>query len=188
MNERAFDLNLISDKSYFLELSRHKDLSIELLEEISNAFSQDMLKNIFPNSKGKKISSGNNLYKCPYQVLDLIRNFDGLNGLNIRLLHWWGHGCYLLVFFGNNNISYFHQNIMKLIIEDKLSIVLRSDPWNYENLDKFLCNFQISTLNDKLEKSEHLQLVKKIPLKKEFNENLKAIIAEIQSIFKNLEA
>jgi hypothetical protein len=182
MEAKAFNLELFSTSKYFIEIHDQKELSIELLELISNAFPQNLLLSHFPNSKGKKVSSGVNLEKCPYQVLDLIRVFDLTHGLNIRLMNWWGHGFYIMVFFGTETAKQLKAKIDCLINEKKYRPISYSNPWDYKDLEYYLENPMSFNLNSHLKEFGHLQLIQKITLKKNFDENLKFLIMKIEEI------
>jgi len=69
-----------------------------LFGDLADHFSGQLLSEIHPPHKGKKLSKGNNLIGFPHHVLDLIRDFDPKSGLNIRLLNWFGHGVFLFVY------------------------------------------------------------------------------------------
>ncbi|SNR94573.1 hypothetical protein SAMN06295967_101126 [Belliella buryatensis] len=112
--ESEINLEIIQNKVLFEKIHFQKDLFFELFTEIGNEFPQNMLIKIHPASKGSKVSQGSNLEKCPYQVLDLIRDFDNKNGFNIRVLNWWGHGLYMIVQVGkaNHNLEAINKNLL----------------------------------------------------------------------------
>lgn len=89
-----------NSKQYFESYNKQSKLLTSTFTHISNLFPQSKLKTVFENSKGSKISKGYNLDGYPYQVLDLIRNFDEKDGFNIRILAWWGNGLYVFLTYG----------------------------------------------------------------------------------------
>src|SRR5690606_26208554 len=110
-------------------------------------------------SRGIKLSKGNDLSGYPYQVLDLIRDFDTKNGLNIRVLNWFGHGLYLFVLFGKNHPK---APLIKLTGEN-WSFDLSSTPWEYSEtlLNSISTN---SPTADLLEKSTFYQWHKSLKI------------------------
>jgi hypothetical protein len=96
------DLNLWLDKTLVQRQNQLKTDFLELFEQLGNSVTNEELTQFFSNSKGKKISKGNQLQGYPYLVLDLIRDFDLDSGCTIRLVSWFGHGLFCCVFFGKN--------------------------------------------------------------------------------------
>src|SRR5690606_19496636 len=80
----------LHDRLLFEEIHHLKSYFIRLFSDLANEISLDYLQVLHPQSQGIKISKGNELQHCPYQVLDLIRDFDIHMGLNIRVMNWWG--------------------------------------------------------------------------------------------------
>ncbi|GEO21763.1 hypothetical protein CQA01_22970 [Cyclobacterium qasimii] len=104
-NKAPFDqlLKLTKDREIFQNISQAKKEFVAILSLVGNGVTYDKLDGIHENHKGIKISQGNELQNCPYQVLDIVRDFDINLGLNIRALHWWGRGAYLLVYLGTDH-------------------------------------------------------------------------------------
>ena len=100
MAESTLNLDLISNPQIFIEIHNTKKLFVNLFTDLANELENEYLTSIYKASKGVKVSQGNELAKCPYQVLDIFRNFDKDNGHNIRILNWWGHGLFVFVYFG----------------------------------------------------------------------------------------
>lgn len=100
--ETELDLALWLDKSIVIRQNQLRADFLDLFEQVGNSFSNEELTNFFGNSKGKKISKGNQLLGFPYLVLDLIRDFNLDTGCNIRLVSWFGHGLFCCAFFGKN--------------------------------------------------------------------------------------
>ena len=94
------DLDLWLDKTLVQRQNQLKTDFLNLLEQLGNSVTNEELTRFFSNSKGKKISKGNQLLGFPYLVLDLIRNFDLDKGCNFRFVSWFGHGLYCCVFLG----------------------------------------------------------------------------------------
>jgi hypothetical protein len=100
MSGLIFDLELLKNNTLFQKIKEQSDLVEDLFLQLGNEFPQKDLLKIHENSKGTKISKGYNLGNSPYQVLDLIRDFDEKTGFNIRVLNWWGNGLYIFAYFG----------------------------------------------------------------------------------------
>jgi hypothetical protein len=98
--QENLDLELWLDTSLLRRQNQLKADFLNLFEELGNSVTNEELVHFFPNSKGKKISKGNQLQGFPYFVLDLIRDFDLECGCNIRLVSWFGNGLYCCVFIG----------------------------------------------------------------------------------------
>ncbi|WP_339923312.1 hypothetical protein [uncultured Cyclobacterium sp.] len=96
-------LKLTEDREIFQKISQAKKEFVAILSVVGNGIAYATLDGIHKNHKGIKISQGNELENCPYQVLDVFRDFDINHGLNIRVLHWWGRGAYILVYLGANH-------------------------------------------------------------------------------------
>lgn len=98
--QKQLDLDLWLNADLFRQQNFLKGQFINLLEEVGNSFSNFEFKNISQKSRGAKISKGNDLLGFPYQVLDLVRDFEISDGVNIRLLNWFGNGFFITVFIG----------------------------------------------------------------------------------------
>ena len=94
------DLHLWLDKSLVQRQNQLKTDFLDLFEQLANSVPNEELARFFSNSKGKKISKGNQLLGFPYLVLDLIRDFDLDKGCNFRFVSWFGHGLYFCVHLG----------------------------------------------------------------------------------------
>ncbi|WP_291778028.1 hypothetical protein [Cecembia sp.] len=102
-------------KEFFLHFQDQVDLIQALFTTVANAFPQDRLSLHFNSPKGCRISKGSQLARLPYQVLDIVRDFDQEKGFNIRFLNWWGYGFFIFITYGVqtknsfpvNRISYF---------------------------------------------------------------------------------
>lgn len=100
--QKPLDIDLWMNQSLVQRQNRLKADFLDLFEQLGNSIPNEELTYFFANSKGKKISKGNQLQGFPYLVLDLIRNFELDSGCNIRLVSWFGHGLFCCVFFGKN--------------------------------------------------------------------------------------
>jgi hypothetical protein len=98
------DLPLWLDQALVQRQNQLKTDFLSLFEQLGNTVSHEELSHFFTNSKGKKISKGNQLLGFPYLVLDLIRDFDLETGCNIRFVSWFGHGLYCCVFLGKTKL------------------------------------------------------------------------------------
>lgn len=102
---QKLDLSFFNEaEPFFKKFNQQTNLLLQILTEVANDFPQDFLVSIFPQSKGSKISKGNQLDGLPYQVLDIVRDFKQDTGFNIRLLNWWGKGFFIFISIGNKII------------------------------------------------------------------------------------
>lgn len=97
-------LKTVNDRRLLEQIRHCKDVFEDLFVNVSNRLNieNDLYKETGWN-KGSKISKGNELEHCPYQVLDVIRDFDRERGLNIRVLNWWGRGLFFFLMIGKDN-------------------------------------------------------------------------------------
>ena len=100
--QETLDLDLWLDQSLVQRQNQLKAEFLDLFEQLGNSVTNEELTQFFSNSKGKKITKGNQLQSFPYFVLDLIRDFELDSGCNIRFVSWFGHGLFCCVFFGEN--------------------------------------------------------------------------------------
>ena len=98
------DLHLWLDQALVQRQNQLKTDFLDLFEQLGNSVRNEELTHFFSNSKGKKISKGNQLLGFPYLVLDLIRDFDLEKGCNVRFVSWFGHGLYCFVFLGKTQV------------------------------------------------------------------------------------
>uniref|UniRef100_UPI0040471B16 hypothetical protein n=1 Tax=Algoriphagus sp. TaxID=1872435 RepID=UPI0040471B16 len=123
--ETELDLALWLDKSIVIRQNQLKADFLDLFEQVGNSFSNEELTNFFGNSKGKKISKGNQLDGFPYLVLDLIRDFNLDSGCNIRLVSWFGHGLFCCAYFGKNR-----NHDPDLFLESGFQLGRADKPWD----------------------------------------------------------
>ena len=102
-NNNVLDLELWLDTEIIPRQNMLKAKFWDILAEVGNSIDSANLIKIHPANRGIKLSKGNDLSGYPYQVLDLIRDFDLSTGLNIRLLNWFGHGLFMFVLLGKNH-------------------------------------------------------------------------------------
>jgi hypothetical protein len=98
--QKPLDLELWLDADLIQRQNRLKSQFLAVLEEVNEQLIKDELRGISLRAKGTKISKGNDLIGFPYQVLDIIRDFDPEAGANIRLLNWIGVGFFCSVLLG----------------------------------------------------------------------------------------
>lgn len=121
------DLELWLDKDIVSRQNALKNSFWDILSDTANAFSPAELKKIHQKSRGTKLTRGNNLEGFSYQVLDICRDFDKENGLNIRVLNWFGHGLFLFILLGENHSS----RLEKTFIEEGFQFCLSKSEWDY---------------------------------------------------------
>ncbi|WP_209330322.1 hypothetical protein [Lunatimonas salinarum] len=102
--ERAWEV--AGKRGLFEEIHRFKSLYEDILSGVANRVMVNARNQGWKGFRGCKISKGNELVHCPYQVLDIGRDFDAKSGLNIRILHWWGRGTFVFLFVGSDHPRY----------------------------------------------------------------------------------
>ena len=119
------DLHLWLDQALVQRQNQLKTDFLDLFEQLGNSVRNEELTHFFSNSKGKKISKGNQLLGFPYLVLDLIRDFDLETGCNIRFVSWFGHGLYCCVFLGKTQVL-----PDQLFVENGFQLGRKDLPWD----------------------------------------------------------
>jgi cation transport ATPase len=112
-------LPLILDHTYFEKIYSIKSSFIRLFSHLGNRLSSLDLERVHRVYKGIKITKGNELRHCPYQVLDLVRDFDKNNGFNIRVLHWWGRGMFVNILLGQEKTCLVNYHILPGYLKEK---------------------------------------------------------------------
>lgn len=125
-----FDLWLWLDRDIIPRQNRLKAAFWEILAEVGNSLGPEILTKIHPVSRGTKLSKGNDLLGYPYQVLDLIRDFDPNDGLNVRVLNWFGHGLFLFVLLGKHH----PKAPLAQLRESNWAFDLAPTPWEYPEI------------------------------------------------------
>lgn len=174
--EKPIDLDLWKNADLFRQQNFLKSQFIYLLEEIGNSFSNIEFQELSPKSKGSKISKGNDLLGFPYQVLDLIRDFDTSSGANIRLLNWFGNGFYVTVLLGKKRL-----NPLIPLLKLGYSFGLSETQWDYPDL---ILNKNQTTDLEKISVAElgYHHWIKAFELESEPKTNSKILVKEIKKI------
>ncbi|KEO74568.1 hypothetical protein [Anditalea andensis] len=185
MDQSKINNELLNNRQIFNDIHKTKNQFKEVFTTLSNDLSHINIKQYYPLSKGLKISMGNELEKCPYQVLDIFRNFDKKMGHNIRILNWWGHGLYILVFFGYELAIETRSN-QKYFLHKGFKLTQGSSPWDYSNL----ANTPIispedpgDTIEKHIHQYRYLQWCKKIEIATEIDSLQKSLGRELNRIF-----
>lgn len=176
-NRNDLDLKLWLDQDIIPRQNKLKALFWEILAEVGNSVDSEKLIKIHANSRGVKLSKGNDLLGYPYQVLDLIRDFDPNEGLNIRVLNWFGHGLFLFVLFGKSypKVPFRHLNKHNWAFDQATT------PWDYPEI--LLKGASInSPTADFLEKSSFYQWHKAIQPSKEIGSFKPVILDELNKL------
>ncbi|RIW15050.1 hypothetical protein D0X99_11410 [Algoriphagus lacus] len=179
--QTPIDLDLWLNSDLFRRQNLLKSQFIAILEEVGNNFPNRDLTRISPNSRGIKISKGNDLLGFPYQVLDLIRDFDTLEGVNIRLLNWFGNGFFITVLIGKNR-----NNPIKEFLEMEFSFGQSENQWDYPDL---ILTKNFTTSQEKISKSElgFHHWIKRVDLLPEPQTIVKYLNGELKKIIGILE-
>ncbi|MCH7415552.1 hypothetical protein MM213_18770 [Belliella sp. R4-6] len=169
------DIELIKNIKLFEDIQAQKNIFLNLFTEIANQFSQSILIQAFVNSKGTKVSQGINLENCPYQVLDIFRDFDRNNGYNIRILNWWGHGLYILIQFGKNTAEN-HKTDIEIKFKE-FNVGLASNAYDYKEILSSNQTLDSINLINHIKEFDGLLIFNKIPYNQSV-ENLKFDLLE----------
>jgi hypothetical protein len=173
-------IHLLNNRFLFEEIHRLKSLFIQLFSDLANEIQTEDLLAVHSSSQGMKISKGNELANCPYQVLDIMRDFDKEKGFNIRLMNWWGRGLYIFVYLGKNNERLVETpHFISRIQSNGYLMSKTSSPWDYQEMideGKVGPVLPFNELSLYLRDGSFLQLVKKI----DYPEDLEAIEATLR--------
>lgn len=184
MENHLINLDLISNPKVFEDIHDLKQQFKGLLTDMANSFDAEYLSSLYSHSKGTKISMGNELNKCPYQVLDIFRNFDKNQGHNIRILNWWGHGLFVFVFFGKDIAK---ENIIhaREILSEDFTLAKGSSPWDYLGM---ITNDNsppsTETIDWHLKKFGYLQWFKKVTLHSDVSKLKNELLNTVDQIFR----
>ncbi|EAZ80002.1 hypothetical protein [Algoriphagus machipongonensis] len=124
------DLELWQNQELYKRQYRLKLHFWEILSEVASAIDPRELEKVLPSHKSYKLSRGNDLLGMPYQVLDILRNFDEEQGLNIRVLNWFGKGMYLMVLTGSQKTDICSKSLLK----NDFLFGKTESPWDYPGL------------------------------------------------------
>ena len=176
MSSKKIDLDLWLDKTVIDRQKQLKTQFIEILEEIGNSLSNEELTTLHPSSKGKKVSKGNDLLGYPYIVLDVIRDFNPLSGMNIRILNWFGHGFFLLVFLGKET-----EGLTESMLDNGFEFGLTDNPWDFGKL--ILQKETSRTMDDLIKCRDRFQIwIKQVNHFSEINLLKNEILKEVKNV------
>jgi hypothetical protein len=177
----SLDLDLWLDRQLVTRQNLLKQSFLEILGEVGDQVTWEELAKIHPAHRGKKISKGNDLLGFPYQVLDLIRDFDSATGLDIRLLNWFGNGLFLFVLIGKDHPCFSKSDLLQF----GFSFGLSDSPFSYGELiwDQ---NSTSSPTTQQKEAAKHLLWIKKMELKENRTECVNTLTSEVKKIIKFL--
>jgi hypothetical protein len=132
MSDKSIQLDLLlwKDKELVIRQNQLKGAFWKLFSELGNSPIAKKIGWFHTPNKGIKLTKGNDLLGFPFHVLDLIRDFETDKGLNIRILNWFGHGMFLFILAGKNNLlansDFYSANGFKYS--------LSPTPWDYPEL------------------------------------------------------
>lgn len=127
--QKPIDLNLWLNADLIQQQNLLKRQFSAVFEEVGNSIFLNELTGISSRSRGVKLSKGNDLLGFPYQVFDLIRDFDPDHGANIRVLNWFGNGLFLTILIGKNR-----RNPIQEFKNLGYSYGLSENQWDYPDL------------------------------------------------------
>lgn len=185
MKPTKLNLGLLANTEIFASIHDTKKQFKELFTEISNGLENSKLTDFYPRNKGVKLGMGNELEKCPYQVLDIFRDFDKSIGHNVRILNWWGHGLYILVFFGKD-LAADTLPSQNYFIKHGFNLSKGSSPWDYARiLDPSIDRTYAIEIDIEMHLSKfgYLLWYKEIQLEEELNQLKLKVSDELNQIF-----
>ncbi|MCS4433533.1 hypothetical protein NK987_04015 [Aquiflexum sp. XJ19-10] len=183
MSAREFDLDLLTNKTLFHKINAQSSLIEELFHDLANEFPQNELLKFHADSKGTKVSKGYNLENLPYQVLDIVRDFDDQTGFNIRVLNWWGNGLFIFIYFGNLTFVKNSRSIKTLL--KTFADCNHPSPWAYGQIIGNHGILSSSNIQADSEKKDFYQIFKQIDLDQEFSKSHLMLKREIRFILDN---
>lgn len=175
-NQEDLDLDLWLDRSVMERQNQLKNQFLHLLETVGNSISNEELTAFFKASRGKKVTKGNDLLGYPYQVLDLIRDFDKAVGCNIRLLNWFGHGFFILIFLGKRTEIPSNE-----LLNCDFQLGKVDDPWDFGALilDK---KTTASPIRTEIRAADFQLWIKEVPIFGELKSTVRLLLSEIKKI------
>jgi hypothetical protein len=107
----------------------------------------------------------------------LIRDFDLRNGLNIRVLNWFGNGLYIFVLIGKES----HYSQKDFFVQNNFHLGLSSSPWSYSELIDLQLFTDKITLNE-IENLAFFQWFRHIEIETNLEDIQEKITVEIKKI------
>ncbi|GAA0881057.1 hypothetical protein GCM10009119_40270 [Algoriphagus jejuensis] len=178
---RPLDLNLWLDVDLIRQQNFLKSQFISILEAVANSVPLRDLEGISPRVRSSKISKGNDLLGLPYQVLDVVRDFDSVDGVNIRLLNWFGNGFFVSILMGKNR-----KNPILQLLQQGFSFGLSENKWDYPDL---ILNKNLSDDPKIIQRSDldfHLW-IKSVEIEKDPKATVASLCREVKKILSMLE-
>lgn len=169
-------------KDFFHHFHEQVKIIQDVFTVIANHFPQEKLKEYFIQAKGCKLSKGYQLEFLPYQILDIVRDFDPLTGFNIRLLNWWGNGFYVFLTYGSQ-IKHQYKNVWKSKFDD-FQISFTETPFDYPKVEKNSLILNEKNITLAINSSNQLQIWKKLNISEDPGTTSKMISQILSDILK----
>lgn len=165
---QKLDLSFLNEaEPFFRKYNQQSNLIQEILTEVANDFPQDFLIDLYPNSKGSKISKGYQLDGLPYQVMDIVRDFNPGTGFNIRLLHWWGKDFFIFLTIGNKKINSYTEDWINHYKDYQLSSA--ESIFDYVKIIHSNLSLTQNNLKSTTKDSSHIQIWQKLDMEADIN-------------------
>lgn len=175
------DLSFFNEaEPFFRRFNQQSNLILEILTEVANDFPQDFLVSVFPHSKGSKISKGNQLDGLPYQVLDIVRDFNQDSGFNIRLLNWWGKGFFIFISIGNKKIQSYPEDWVNSHQVYQLSV--GESIFDYGEIIQSSLPLTKNNLKSTIKDSSQIQIWQKLDMEADINSMRQKLSLLVKSI------
>jgi hypothetical protein len=127
--KKPMDLQLWLNEDLIRQQNFLKEQFIGIFQEVGNALFTYDLRDLSPKPTSPKLSRGNELNGLPYLVLDVIRDFHPEDGANIRLLNWFGVGCFVTLLLGKNRT-----NPISNLLQEGFAFGLSANQWSYPDV------------------------------------------------------
>jgi hypothetical protein len=174
--KEELDLHLWLDQALVQRQNQLKTDFQDLFEQLGNSVTNEELTQFFSNSKGKKISKGNQLLGFPYLVLDLIRDFDLASGCNIRFVSWFGHGLYCCVYLSKTQLFSDH-----LFVENGFQLGRNNLPWDLAAQVDWI-KTRATDIKNTVTQNEARLWIKEIHLVQDRDNSLQILCEELKKI------
>jgi hypothetical protein len=179
--KKPMDLQLWLNEDLIRQQNFLKEQFIGIFQEVGNALFTYDLRDLSPKPISPKLSRGNELNGLPYLVLDVIRDFHPEDGANIRLLNWFGVGCFVTLLLGKNRT-----NPISDLLHEGFAFGLSANQWSYPDV---ILNgnhtIDVSVINDAEFGFYHW--IKPLKVVAEPDENIETFTIQIKKILGILE-
>lgn len=171
----AHEQQLVTDYEWILTKNDIINKGKELLNDIQGGYKKILSELPFPlpeelNTRGGKISKGENYKGLPYLLLDYPGYFDKENIFAFRTMFWWGHFFSVTLHLSGKYKQHYVSNIEKKISEKIYSdyfVSIADDQWqhgfeadNYKTVNELTA----AAMGNKLRQNSFVKIACKLPV------------------------